>query len=34
MKHQNMLTLLNQPTDCKFVIRKWNIVNDQIQILT
>ena len=29
MEHQNILILLNEANDSKFVIRKWNIVNDQ-----
>ena len=29
MDHQNMLNLLNEANDSKFVTRKWNIVNDQ-----
>ena len=29
MDHQNMLNLLNEANDSKFVARKWNIVNDQ-----
>ena len=28
MEHQNMLNLLNEANDSKFVTRKWNIVND------
>ena len=29
MEHQKILNLLNEANDSKFVIRKWNIVNDQ-----
>ena len=29
MEHQNILNLLNEASDSKFVTRKWNIVNDQ-----
>ena len=29
MLHQNILNLLNEVNDSKFVSRKWNIVNDQ-----
>ena len=29
MEHQKILNLLNEASDSKFVIRKWNIVNDQ-----
>ena len=28
MKHQKILNLSNEANDCKFVTRKWNIVND------
>ena len=28
MEHQKILKLLNEANDSKFVIRKWNIVND------
>ena len=28
MEHQKTLNLLNEANDCKFVARKWNIVND------
>ena len=28
MEHQNMLNLLNEANDSKFVTRKWNIVGD------
>ena len=28
MVHQKILNLLNETNDCKFVTRKWNIVND------
>ena len=34
MEHQKMLNLLNEANDSKFVMRKWNIVNDnQMQIM-
>ena len=29
MEHQKILSLLNEASDCNFVTRKWNIVNDQ-----
>ena len=29
MEHKNILNLSNEPSDSKFVARKWNIVNDQ-----
>ena len=29
MKHQKPLNFLNETSGSKFVIRKWNIVNDQ-----
>ena len=29
MEHQKILNLLNDANDSKFVIRTWNIVNDQ-----
>ena len=29
MEHEKTLILLNEANDSKFVIRKWNIVNDQ-----
>ena len=29
MKHQEILNLLNEATDSKFVTRKWYIVNDK-----
>ena len=29
MERQKTLNLLNEPNDSKFVIRKWNFVNDQ-----
>ena len=29
MEHQNILNLLNEASDSKFVTRKSNIVNDQ-----
>ena len=28
MEHQNILNLLIEANDSKFVARKWNIVND------
>ena len=28
MEHQNILNLLNEAKDSKFMTRKWNIVND------
>ena len=28
MEHQKILNLLNEPSDSKFVARKWSIVND------
>ena len=28
MEHQKILNLLNEANDCKFVTRKWNIVNN------
>ena len=28
MEHQEILTLLNEASDSKFVTREWNIVND------
>ena len=28
MEHQKILDLLSETNDCKFVTRKWNIVND------
>ena len=28
MEHQKLLNLLNDANDSKFVMRKWNIVND------
>ena len=30
MKHKKILNLLNESNDFKFVKRKWNIVNDQL----
>ena len=30
MEHQKILNLLNEASDSKFVTRKWNIVNDQL----
>ena len=32
MKHQKILNLLNEADDCKFVKRKWNVVNDQSNV--
>ena len=29
MEHQKILNLLNDANDSKFMIRRWNIVNDQ-----
>ena len=29
MKHQEILNLLNQASDSKFITRKWNIASDQ-----
>ena len=29
IKYQKILNLLNEAGDCKFMTRKWNIVNDQ-----
>ena len=29
MRYQKILNLLNEAVDSRFVIRKWNIVNDQ-----
>ena len=29
MEHQEILNLLNEASDCKFLTRKWNIANDQ-----
>ena len=29
MEHQKILNSLNEPSDSKFVTRKWNIFNDQ-----
>ena len=29
MKHQEILNLLNEATDSKFVTRKWYTVNDK-----
>ena len=34
MEHQKIVNLINEASDCKFVIRKWNIFNDiQTQIM-
>ena len=30
MEHQKILELLNEANDSKFVTRKWNIINDQL----
>ena len=30
MKQQKILNLLNETSDYKFVTKKWNIVNDQL----
>ena len=30
MEHQQILKLLKQVNDSKFVTRKWNIINDQL----
>ena len=30
MEYQRVLNLLNEPNDFKFVTRKWNIVNYQL----
>ena len=30
MKHKKILNLLNESNNSKFVKRKWNIVNDQL----
>ena len=29
MEHQKVLNLFNEPNDSKFVIRKWNSINNQ-----
>ena len=29
MGHKKILNLLNEPSDSRFVARKWSIVNDQ-----
>ena len=29
MEHQKILNSLNEPSDSKFVTRKWDIANDQ-----
>ena len=31
MKHQKILNVLNEPSNSKFVTRKWNIVNNQLK---
>ena len=31
MEQQKILNLLNEANDCKFVARKWNIVNDDLK---
>ena len=32
MEHQKLLDLLNEASNSKFVMRKWNIVNDNFKI--
>ena len=32
MDHQEILNLLNEVNDSKFVTRKWNIVNDNSKV--
>ena len=32
MEHQKILNLLNKARDSKFITRKWNIVNDQLNL--
>ena len=32
MEHQKILNLLNEPSNSKFVTRKWNIANDQSNV--
>ena len=32
MEHRNILHLLNEANDSKFVTRKWNIANDQTNV--
>ena len=32
MEHQNILNLLNEANDYKFVTRRWNIVNDNSKL--
>ena len=29
MEHQKILNLLNEPNHSKFLMRKWNMVNNQ-----
>ena len=29
MKHRKILNLLNEASDFKFVIKNWNVINDQ-----
>ena len=33
MEHQKILNLLDDTSNSKFLTRKWNIVNDQMQIV-
>ena len=33
MEHQKNLNSLNELNNSKFLTRKWNIVNDQMQIM-
>ena len=33
MEDPNILNLLNEPNDSKFVTRKWNIANDQLHVI-
>ena len=30
MEHRNILSLLNESSDSKFVTKNWDIVNDQV----
>ena len=32
MEHQKMSNLLTEANDCKFITRKWNTVNDNLQV--
>ena len=32
MEHRKILSLLNAPSNSKFVTRKWNIANDQSNV--